>query len=278
MVLRLLLVGLVAGLGLSLPSRSDFDTMARSAQHWMNDRLAEWDTHTSSDQGTYVFVVEPTPTPAPFAAADPTSLVVATPVPDSDEGFADALGESVASFAQDELAARTRATDPVVKSLAELVPSDPASLLAISLPTGPAFAPNGDLTTPELAFGASSEQTGRDLSADVVARKSIDQPDSSFEVALEETVVSFTRDALFLGLARADQTPRGEPLEIDGDLYAGEAYALNRLSDGISTPVPPDDAAGKNPNRLTNAVRLTREAVFAWASLLHGPAIVTIAR
>jgi hypothetical protein len=86
--------------------------------------------------------------------------------------------------------------------------------------------------------------------------------------------------------------PGFEPMEIGEDLYPGLAFALNREAEGLSlagTPInvgSSGDAArgvelaSEVPTtgaRLSRAVRLTREAVFAWASLLHGPAVVTIA-
>src|SRR5437588_301133 len=96
MVLRLILVGLVAGLGLSLPGRSDLDTLGRSAQRWVNVRLAEWDAGTSIEEGSFVLISEPIiPTPQP--QADP--LV-------SDHDFAAVMDETVATLAQEESLSR----------------------------------------------------------------------------------------------------------------------------------------------------------------------------
>jgi hypothetical protein len=73
-----------------------------------------------------------------------------------------------------------------------------------------------------------------------------------------------------------------EPLEVGDDLYPGEAFALNREAQGLDEPAPAGiaDPAVEVPagNQLKNAVRLTRDAVYAWMNLIQSPAIVTIPR
>jgi hypothetical protein len=79
----------------------------------------------------------------------------------------------------------------------------------------------------------------------------------------------------------ARRAPAFEPLEVGDDLYPGEAYALNRAAEGIERGSEPDSIGTAAPppgSRLAHAVRLTREAVFAWANLLHGPAVVAVSR
>ena len=69
------------------------------------------------------------------------------------------------------------------------------------------------------------------------------------------------------------------------------AFELNREAEGLKPAQPlPESAAGatgpivpwdrtiRPRGELTDAVRLTREAVFAWIKLLHSPAVVTIPR
>jgi hypothetical protein len=265
MVLRLILVGLVAGLGLSLPTRRDMDTMARSAQHWMNDRLADWDPQTASGRGSSVFVVEPAG----------TTLASAPRAPVSHRVFADVLGEAVALSAQDEPAGKAREPEQLVKGRDEIAVSETSKALAIDLPTEPVLLSADESIMTGLAFDPPSEETAEDLTVDVAVLEESTSRDLAFEGVLDETVISFALDASTL--AKADETPNRGPLEIDENLYAGEAYALNRVSDGVQVSVPARDETGKNENPLTNAVRLTREAVVAWASLLHGPAVVTIA-
>src|SRR5438094_164558 len=70
-------------------------------------------------------------------------------------------------------------------------------------------------------------------------------------------------------------TPKVEPIEESDDLYAGIAYALNREAEGIAAVAV---TAAPQTDQWAQALRLTREAAFAWANLLHGPAVVTIAR
>jgi hypothetical protein len=83
-----------------------------------------------------------------------------------------------------------------------------------------------------------------------------------------------------------------EPLEVGDDLYPGLAYALNRdsevVADAGATPAPivAEEATSVEARavampvgagqRLSTAVRLTGEAIHAWANLLRGPAVVSI--
>ncbi|AGA30747.1 hypothetical protein Sinac_6673 [Singulisphaera acidiphila DSM 18658] len=277
MVLRLILVGLVAGLGLSMPSRRDLDTMTRSAQHWVNDHLAEWDTPTLSDPGAFVLVVDPAET-SPLLAA-PASACAPTLI--SDEEFAGVLNDSVASFAQDALAGTTREMDQFVKNSDQLAALELSRSLAIDLPSEPAALaddePNRvDLT--ELAFEGWAEETTPSKPVELADSNVTDSLDLVFEGVIEDTVTRFDQDASMLAATvrglNADQT-----FGVNEDLDTDEIYASNRSSDGIqgSNSAAAADEAVRSENRLTNAVRLTREAVVAWASLIHGPAVVTIA-
>ena len=65
-------------------------------------------------------------------------------------------------------------------------------------------------------------------------------------------------------------------MEVGADLYPGVAFALNREAEGLQHDSPATAEPAGSGNRLTQAVRLTREAVQAWANLLHGPAVVVI--
>ena len=77
--------------------------------------------------------------------------------------------------------------------------------------------------------------------------------------------------------------PAFEPLIVSEELEVGVAYELNRRNDGSSIPGTRLVSAAKQspapltPNReLNRAVKLTREAVFAWVSVFTGPAVVTV--
>ncbi|SIO17687.1 hypothetical protein SAMN05444166_2837 [Singulisphaera sp. GP187] len=264
MVLRLILVGLVIGLGLSMPPRRDLDTLSRSAQHWVNDRLAEWDPQTTSDQGVYVLVDDPAETSLPLSA--PALTLV------SDEEFAGVVDDSVALFAQDVLAATTREMDQLVKSSDQLAVSDPSKSLAIDLPTEPAALQSEEanpLDLIELVFEGWAEAMPLSMPVEWVEANESNPLDLAFEELIETTVTQFDQDASALAALT---------LEIHQDRDPGEAAALDRSSDGNEAATVATVATGRGENRLTNAVRLTREAVVAWASLIHGPAVVTISR
>ncbi|WP_406696619.1 hypothetical protein V5E97_37105 [Singulisphaera sp. Ch08] len=244
MVLRLILVSLVAGLGCDMPTRHELDTMAQSAQQWVNTRLADWDFQTTSDDESYVLIADPAQTTLPPAAP--------APAPVSDNDFAGVLAENVALFAQDELASSTREMDQFVKNGDQLATVDSSKSLAIDLPTAPAdmvideSIPT-DIT--EIAFEGWNQESTESHPGEVVSSTPAHQLDLAFDGVIEETITSFAVDAATL----AASTPSPD-------------------NDSFET-----DVRGKAENRLTNAVRLTREAVVAWASLLHGPAVVTIA-
>jgi hypothetical protein len=327
MVLRLVLVGLVAGLGLSIPSRRDVEILARHAQTWLNDRLAEWDSQAPVDEGTYIIVAEPVATPeraAERAVEQPTV---------SDSAFAVVVDDMVASFARTEQVAGPSATTEVLEATAEIAPAEASAGLAIALPTEPAADDSPESPVTELAFDdvmvettlafaadlaeqgteatapsalAAMENLASALEAGDPAPAAAPAPisDAVFETVMNETASAFAAEAALetlmteVGLfdtvapaapAQVAVVDREASAEVVEDLYPGEAYALNRLSDGLSeSPAPtvvasaaPTPAAAPAPagraDRWTHAVRLTREAVYAWASLLHGPAVVTIA-
>ncbi|SIO64718.1 hypothetical protein SAMN05444166_7379 [Singulisphaera sp. GP187] len=272
MVLRLILVSLVAGLSFDMPTRCELDTMARTAQHWVNTRLAEWESQTQSDDESYVLVADPAQPSLPTAAATPT------PAPVSDVDFTAALNETVALFAQDSLAAQTREMDQFVKNSDQLAAVEPSKSLAIDLPTEPAAVIaedpiSTDIT--ELAFEGWAEESALNHPVDVVTSNPTPQLDLAFEGVIEETVIQFALDASTIAKSEPDSSDNS--LDLDAALPISEPLALNQATGEIQESTPSDDETGRAENRLTNAVRLTREAVVAWASLLHGPAVVTIA-
>lgn len=110
--------------------------------------------------------------------------------------------------------------------------------------------------------------------------------DSAFDAAQEELVASLSVDltpvepAPKAPLSEAEATaapseaPNFDPMEVGDDLYPGLAFALNRAAEGIVL-APPAPASPRG-EQWAQAIRLTREAAFAWANLLHGPAVVAI--
>ena len=110
--------------------------------------------------------------------------------------------------------------------------------------------------------------------------------DSVFDVVQNEIVASLVADlapvepAPTALLAETEtkaapvEAPEFDPMEVGDDLYPGLAFALNREAEGIVL-APPAPAASRS-EQWAQAIRLTREAAYAWANLLHGPAVVTI--
>jgi hypothetical protein len=79
--------------------------------------------------------------------------------------------------------------------------------------------------------------------------------------------------------------PRFEPLEVSGDFYVGTAHELNRRNDGTHIPAESlahtakaDVSAPHSALQLNRAVKLTRDAVYAWVNVLTGPALVTVSQ
>jgi len=267
MVLRMILVGLVAGLGLNVPAPSDFDSMTRSAHNWMNARLAEWKTMTTPDDDPYVIVVEPTPT-APLPAA---------PAPASDEAFASVLQDTIDAFAQDTLASARPELEQDLKSREALV-DDLAESLAIDLPTQPDPVSSDDsVSSDELALEMPDSAPAPTLPpvevAEVAPEVDVDQ---LFASVVDEMVIDFEQNVSTATLAQV------EPAGDDDDQVAADNLETAQNLDAINSETldktaPTTGVENKPETRLTTAVRLTREAVFAWANLLHGPAMVTMA-
>jgi len=78
-------------------------------------------------------------------------------------------------------------------------------------------------------------------------------------------------------------TPRFEPLEVSCDYYLGTAFELNFRNDGFNIPAETvvhtakiDVPAPHSARELSRAVKLTRDAVYAWVNVFTGPALVTV--
>jgi hypothetical protein len=74
-------------------------------------------------------------------------------------------------------------------------------------------------------------------------------------------------------------TPRFEPLEVSCDYYVGTALELNFPTDGFNIPAETavhtakiDVPAPHSARELSRAVKLTRDAVYAWVNVFTGPA------
>jgi len=114
--------------------------------------------------------------------------------------------------------------------------------------------------------------------------------DSRSMAVVEETPADVTRSSGrgegkpygCLAEASARREVRYELMVVGDDLYVGVAYALNRASEGLGLAsegfISQEPAAASRVSQLSVALRLTREAVYAWSNLLHGPAVVAISR
>lgn len=250
MALRLVLVGVVAGLGLSLPSGEQIRTWRVSAQNWVNTRLAAWDAEMPSDENAFILIEEPSaqvaevvapPVAGPSVLPAETSMALAT-------DYADGLDAPSAPMALD-------ASEPAPTVTETL----DAAFLAAESETLSAFAS-------EPADGAVTGALEVTRIDPVAVAK-----------VLYKKLVS-TVDRVSRGLAQATPPPvTFEPLVVGDDLYPGVAFALNREAEGLALIGREDSGVERGGDRLTHAVRLTRDAVYAWANVLHGPAVVTIA-
>jgi hypothetical protein len=298
MALRLVLVSVVAGLGLTLPTGIQVGDWQDAAHSWVNERLAEWDARMPADENAFVLVAEPAP---PQAVAIPANLSPATDGP---------ISEVVAVTAP-ETSATDAMTVPAIDFSEGLeAPNAPAAIeeadvvaeVSPSLKTEDLDAAFG-VAQGDVIAGFAADQLARVATAEVtvpVADRPVGpprfEPLEIKENLYEGVAYDLNREAEGLTLVvttvapkASPAVPRFEPMQVADDLYEGVAYALNREADGLSSGARNEVASGtiakraEKPQssgehgRLTHAVRLTREAVFAWANLLHGPAVVTLA-
>ena len=304
MMLRLVLVGLVAGLGMSLPSRHDLETLRRSALSWVDEQIAEDEAPPPVVAGPFVFVADE-------ARATPTESAPAQepePVPVAD---AEAIAEDASSVAA-----------PGPARVAEILapPAAPTALddALTAAPTEPAIeaVETGSTEVVQVAEIVADEMIGDEPAPDVEVVSTMPDDESAFEAldatpdvigpaevaetvdadrafvaVVDEMAATFAADLAQAerrepeAVALARDTAEFESEGMDEDLYPGLAYVLNLEAEGLDLSMPeppaaPDEVPVPVPttDRLTRAVRLTREAVFAWASLLHGPAVVAISQ
>jgi hypothetical protein len=252
MVLRLVLVGIVAGLGVTPPAEGELSGWTRSVQTWMEARLVAWDVQEPLDEDDRAFDAADEAPPA----VETTSKATGRDVEEdalADLGF-ETLGEEIAADEpariEDRKDAEAAAFDAVVEEMVAEFSKVEVTARATPAPTADRFVDEADALELEL-----------DAALDLLAR------------ALE--VVPADDEAVMRGTDY-------EPLEVGEDLYPGEAYVLNRQAEGLGEPAPigvvgavGDATTG---NQINQAVRLTRDAVYAWLNLLQSPAIVTISR
>ncbi|MFO0908530.1 MAG: hypothetical protein U0794_09235 [Isosphaeraceae bacterium] len=328
MALRVLLVGLVAGLGLSLPTGRQIATWRDSANAWVTARLAAWDAQMPAGDDAFVFVTDSAPTDIDAASVAPALVAAETPLPETPaitetpatSPTQASSGAVVASTSENRPAESATICD-LGREMAEdlAVPTEPTAfddteLMPEPAPTPepqPEPAPTPILATPAVALDASFDAAMMDVVASFTADLSRPTPTTEPAPLLAEAAPaapvapvpayepiaideSFATDlACVLNRAsegldiRRPAPARDELIRVEDDLANDVAYALNREAEGLTvfpktivsetkpTPEPTSELAAPS-NRLSHAVRLTREAVFAWAKVLHAPAVVTI--
>jgi len=259
MALRFFLVSAVTCLGLTFPEEKYVRTWAATVQTWTSARLAGWDPR-GVDEGADAVLS------ARCEMSDGCESA-------GDLAFHVAMEEIVRSFSTecDVASAREeRVTTAPAPTFEPMVIDD-------DLYTGTAYALNRASEGAGIPRLATEEQAApaEARSMAVMARSPSD------------VMHSVGWDDRGPDRCRADEASgrsggNFEPMVVGEDLYMGVAYALNRASDGlglasdVSSSQTPSDAS--RASQLSVALRLTREAVYAWSNLLHGPAVVAIAR
>jgi hypothetical protein len=242
MVLRLVLVSLVAGLGVSPTAGGELADWSCAVQTWLDARLAEWNTEEplvggplaraadtpAADAGAGVLDAELSAlwddAPAGVETSGPNAEADARPAP-ADRAFASIVEEMVADFS------------PLPPPQSQWV--DAESLIAETSVPEPAPCP------PTMATLPVAEYDPQDLCDDLVT-------------CPDEQYVPF-----LVNLGRGQDAASVAPVVADRP---------------EADPAPAGDAieAGRAENPLKNAVRLTRDAFTAWMNLLQSPALVTL--
>ena len=242
MVLRLVLVGIVAGLGATPPAESEVAGWSRTVQTWLDAHVAEWSVMQTLNERDIAPLAGTIGETSVFASlddelsvlfADQTAAVAPAPVVGAcaaDEAFAAVVDEMVADFSQGEGGCR---------SLVEKTPVPPSVIVTAE---------------------------ADDLEAAVA--------DAEIEVADDATVAVLPASSLMA-------LPTGE--DVFCELGDFDSVLLTELSpSGVETGVPAsvvEDAPAEHApasDPVRDAVRLTRDAVYAWINLLQSPALVTL--
>ncbi len=305
MGVRLILVSVVAGLGLTLPSGKQVTSWRDSAQGWVSTRLAEWDARMPAEASAFIYVADADPLPGEEQEA--RRRATTTKPPDTADSPSpvtvdSAASSSVVSAPQEILAAGIETpTSPMAIDDVELMPitteANTATILA-ALDTAFKEAQSQILTAfaAEMIALSDAEKSLPTSEHDLVVTDQLTpveplsledsddlQEGSSYVFGLDANLQRVQDEA---NVTRS----RNEPLEVNGNLYTGVAFELNRQAEGLNSLLENEIGQTVSHNGIANsrsetsatfsplgsALKLTREAVFAWANLLHAPAVVTI--
>ncbi len=247
MALRFFLVGAVTCLGLTLPEEKDVRTWSATAQSWASAKLTDWDSRGEVEGGDVVLAARCEVSEGRVSGS-------------GDLAFHAAMEETLRSFSTE----------------CDAAPAFEPMVIGEDLYTGTAYELNRaseGLDIPRLAIGERAAPAVFPSIA-VVAESPSEEMHS---IRWEDR----GPDRCLPNEASGRGKGRFEPMVVGEDLYVGVAYELNRASEGLALASVSTSQASPDASRLSQlsvALRLTREAVYAWSNLLHGPAVVAISR
>jgi hypothetical protein len=174
MALRLVLVSAVAGLGLSLPTRTEVATWTDSARVWVTARLAAWDAQMPAGEDAFVFVADSAPTSHEHVAVVSTAAAkpATTPVP------------------APSVAARTERPTPAPACCR--IPLPPTTETACQ--TGLDLTAGQWIPDEPIAFDESEPQPPRPSVAVTQPSKTVVAPNAAFDIAMNAVVAAFAVD------------------------------------------------------------------------------------
>ena len=274
MLSRMILVGLVAVLGVSLPSRSESVGWLTSAHAWVIAQLAEWDTDIPGEDLGLIVTEVPDPSPREATPAETRTNTKASvafeliPIDDDlDTGLADELNRMAEGL---DIPATTTAiteapTDFVAVPSSESIElklvvelcriaeasthSETPSSPSIPQPCETDSVPAIDEIFADVSQVFAPPEPGLTASIQPEPPPTAARPE--FEpirplVDLEpDTAAELNRFAEGIEIHAEDTAPGPvrigtfEPIQVPADLESGIAYELNRASEGLEI-VPPE--------------------------------------
>ena len=193
--------------------------------------------------------------PKPTVAAAPKLVVAATPKP---------IVAPIIGFGTMETSANLYFAGAV---------SFPAKSVLAAIPSKPVQSP-AKAADPRVSSSTTSGSNARDEDLDIEVAGELIPFDDGFgtHAPIRKPSISAA-------------TPRFQPLEVSHSYYVGTAYELNSRNDGLRLPVQTivsttktETPASAPTHDLNRAVKLTREAVYAWVNVFTGPALVTVSQ
>jgi hypothetical protein len=280
MISRMILVGLVAVLGVSLPSRSEPTNWWTSARVWVTTQLAEWDADTPGEDFCLIVTEAPDSPPreAIRAAArtNTPASVAFEPIPVDDEldtGLADELNRMAEGL---EVPATTTAVADSPTDFLAVSPSDSIELkLAVELcRIAEGSARDETLSAPAIPqprdtdAGPAIDEIFADVSqvfappepglATIAARPTFEPIPTPVDL---ETDIAAELNRFAEGIeihpegapARLVRIGTFEPIKVPADLEPGIAYELNRASEGLEIVAPEVRTLGAARPRISGS-------------------------